>query len=133
MLLDFKFHHIGIAVYDIDKTAQYYVEGGYTRTDTVLDKIQHVNICFLTKEGMPVVELLAPADASSPVNKTLEKVGVTPYHCCYAVENMENAISRLKKKKFIPLIKPVEACAIEGKRVCFLYNKEVGLIELVEF
>ena len=38
----------------------------------------------------------------------------------------------LKKIKFVPLIKAVEACAIGGRRVCFLFNKKVGLIELVE-
>ena len=39
---------------------------------------------------------------------------------------------RLKKKRFILLGKPVEACAINNKKVCFMYNREVGLIELVE-
>lgn len=132
MLADFKFHHLGIAVFDIDDTARYYVEAGYERTETMTDEIQNVRICFLKKTGMPMLELLAPIDEKSPVNRTLNNMGVTPYHCCYEVENMEDAISRLKKQNFIPLIKPVPACALEGKRVCFLFNKKVGLIELVE-
>ena len=74
----------------------------------------------------------APVDENSPVNRTLDKMGVTPYHCCYSVDDMEGAIARLKKIKFVPLIKAVEACAIGGRRVCFLFNKKVGLIELVE-
>lgn len=55
MLPDFKFHHIGIAVFDIDDTAQYYIDAGYQKTETVIDTIQNVKICFLTKEGMPML------------------------------------------------------------------------------
>lgn len=132
MLPDFKFHHIGIAVFDIDVTASYYIEAGYIKSDTVVDEIQDVKICFLEKANMPRLELLAPVDEKSPVNFTLEKIGVTPYHSCYIVDDMEDAVYRLKKKSFILLTRPVEACAIGGKRVCFLYNKKVGLIELVE-
>lgn len=49
MLPDFKFHHIGIAVFDIDDTAQYYIDAGYQKTETVIDTIQNVKICFLTE------------------------------------------------------------------------------------
>lgn len=132
MLPDFKFHHIGIAVFNIEDTAQYYIDAGYEKTETVIDKIQNVKICFLKKNDMPMLELLAPVDEKSPVCRILEKLGVSPYHCCYSVDDIENAIVRLKKKKFIPIIKPIEACAINGKRVCFLFNKQIGLIEVVE-
>ena len=72
MLDSMKFHHIGVAVNDIEKTAAVYVQGGYNQSVVTFDPVQHVNICWLTKEGMPTVELLAPADESSPVCKTLE-------------------------------------------------------------
>lgn len=132
MLPEFKFHHIGVAVNDVDKTASMYERGGYRRSAVVFDPIQDVNICWLTKEGMPTVELLAPVDDKSPVNKTLEKMGVSPYHCCYVVENIETSVVELKKQKYIVVSKPAEAVAFCGSRVCFLYNKNVGLIELVE-
>ena len=132
MLKDFKFHHIGVAVKDIEATASVYEQGGYRRSVSVFDPIQDVNICWLTKEGMPTVELLAPVDEKSPVNKTLEKVGVSPYHCCYVVDNIEDEVEELKKQKYIMISKPAEAVAFCGSRVCFLYNKNVGLIELVE-
>lgn len=132
MLPDFKFHHIGIAVFDIQTTAQYYLNAGYQKTDSVIDLIQNIEICFLTKENMPVIELLSAVDERSPVNRILKNVGVSPYHCCYQVEEMEDAIRRLKKIRFVPVSKPSDACALEKKRVCFLYNKDVGLIELLE-
>lgn len=127
-----KFHHIGIAVKDISATAAVYVAGGYKQSETIYDPNQNVNICWLTKDEMPVVELLEPVDNLSPVNKILEKNGVIPYHVCYVVNDMEKAIIELRKMKYIVVSKPLEAVAICGSRVCFLYNKNVGLIELVE-
>lgn len=127
-----KFHHIGVAVKDIEKTADVYVQGGYKQSETTFDPVQNVNICWLTKEGMPTVELLAPVDKSSPVCKTLEKNGVTPYHTCYIVEDIEQAISDLRKMKYVAVSKAEAAPAISNCKVAFLYNKNVGLIEIVE-
>lgn len=132
MLDSFKFHHIGVAVKDLDATASVYEQGGYRRSASIFDPIQNVNICWLTKEGMPTVELLAPVDDTSPVNKTLEKNGVTPYHTCYVVDNIEETVAQLRKQKYVMVSKPAEAVAFCGSRVCFLFNKNVGLIELVE-
>ena len=132
MLESFIFHHIGVAVKDIEVTAQIYRRGGYFCSQTIFDPIQNVNICWLTKEGAPIVELLAPVDETSPVCKTLEKNGVTPYHCCYVVENIEETVKELRKQRYVLTSKPAEAVAFCGSRVCFLYNKNVGLIELVE-
>jgi methylmalonyl-CoA/ethylmalonyl-CoA epimerase len=80
----------------------------------------------------PRIELLEPGSNKSPVCKTLEKSGVSPYHICYVVKNMDDAIKELKKKKYILVSHPIEAIAFKNKRICFLYNKAVGLIELVE-
>lgn len=132
MLDSFRFHHIGVAVKDMEKTAAVYVQGGYKRTSVVFDAAQNVNICWLTKDNMPTVELLAPVDETSPICKTLEKNGVTPYHTCYIVENIENAVVELRKMKYVVVVKPVEAPAITNCKVCFLFNKNIGLIELVE-
>lgn len=132
MLAQFKFHHLGVAVFDIDDTAEYYVEAGYEKGNKVFDPIQNVYICFLTKEGMPTVELLAPKDESSPVCKILEKNGVSPYHSCYEVNDLDKTISDMKRQKYILVRKPESAIALGNRRVCFLFNKNVGLIELLE-
>ena len=132
-----KYHHIGIAVFNIEETAPFYVMQGYSKSQTVYDPIQNVNICFLfyLNNGggqMPMIELIEPIDEKSPVYKILQKSGVTPYHICYEVENISDTITELKREKFIPLSKPVEAVAMSNKKVCFLFNKNIGLIELVE-
>ena len=132
MLEALKFHHIGVATDDIDATASMYEQGGYHRSATIYDPIQNVNICWLTKESAPTVELLAPQDVKSPVNKTLEKVGVSPYHCCYVVTSIDEAAKELRKQRYVMVSRPSEAVAFKGSRVAFFFHKNVGLIELVE-
>lgn len=132
MLPSFRFHHIGIATRSINATAAYYTQAGYAKTDNTIDPRQNVEICFLEKDGMPLVELLAPVDDQSPVNRTLASVGVAPYHCCYAVDNIDDAARELRQMRFALVARPTEAVALGGRRVCFLYNKDVGLVELLE-
>lgn len=132
MLEIMRFHHIGVAVKSIDATAIMYENGGYKRSNVTYDPVQNVNICWLTKPGMPMIELLEPVNEMSPVCKTLEKNGVSPYHLCYQVDELESAISSLRKIKYVIVSKPVIAPAITGCKVAFMFNKNVGLIELVE-
>jgi len=131
MLSCFRFHHIGYAVHDIELTAAYYTKAGWSLSDLQVDEIQHTKIAFLSKEGMPLIELIAPVDENSPVVKTLEKVGVSTYHLCYEVDNMEDAVAELRRQKYIVLFTPVEAIALDNKKICYLYNKNTGLIEIV--
>lgn len=121
-----------MACQDIDKTARAYEALGYMRGDAVFDPLQNVNICFLSHDTMPTVELLSPVDGNSPVSNILEKNGVTPYHTCYAVDCLEETIKMLKRQRYVVVSQPKEACAIDGRRVSFLYNPDMGLIELVE-
>ena len=134
MLTNFLFHHIGIAVNSIKITAQYYLNTDYTVSDTIYDPIQNVSIAFLEKKGMPRIELVeSPLSINnSPISKIIEKSGVSPYHICYEVNNIEFAINELKNQKYLPLASPVIAVAMNNRKICFLYNKDVGLIELVE-
>lgn len=132
MLPEFKFHHLGVAVNDIESTASVYEQGGYHRSASIFDPVQNVNICWLNRDGYPTVELLAPVDETSPVCKTLEKNGVTPYHTCWIVPNIEEAALKLRKQRYVMVSKPAEAVAFKGSRVAFFFNKNVGLIELVE-
>lgn len=127
-----KFHHIGIACRDIAKTQAFYLQMGYTASPIVVDPLQHVRISFLEKDGAPRLELLEPLDEHSPVARTLATAGVTPYHMCYEVQDIEAAIAELRGQRFILVNGPVPACAMNNRRIAFLYQKNTGLIELVE-
>ena len=127
-----QFHHIGIACRNIERTRAFYLDMGYQASAVTDDPIQHVRVCFLDMEGAPRLELLEPLDEQSPVARTLDTVGVTPYHLCYEVDDMAMAITSLRRQRFLLVSGPVPACAIDGRRVAFLFKKDNGLIELVE-
>ena len=127
------FHHIGIACRDIEKSKAFYIEQGYTAASTVHDPLQRVHVCFLEKQGAPRLELLEPVGEDSPVARTLASAGVTPYHFCYEVEDLDAAIAHLRsKRRFLLVNGPVPACAMGNRRVAFMFQKHTGLIELVE-
>lgn len=126
------FHHIGIACRDIAKTQAFYLGQGYTASPVVEDPLQHVRISFLEKEGAPRIELLEPLDDQSPVARTLATSGVSPYHMCYEVEDIEAAVIHLRGQRFLLVNGPVPACAMDDRRIAFLFQKNTGLIELVE-
>lgn len=126
------FHHIGIACRDITKSRTFYTAMGYRAASVVEDPLQHVRVCFLDKDDAPRLELLEPLDDQSPVARTLATAGVTPYHICYEVQDLEEAITALRQQRFLLVNGPVPACAMDGKRVAFLFQKNSGLIELVE-
>lgn len=86
----------------------------------------------MAKADDPLVELVSPLDKSSPVNNILRKVRTSPYHTCYEVEDITETSGELQAKRFGMVVEPVEAVAFEGRRVCFLYNTYVGLVELLE-
>jgi methylmalonyl-CoA/ethylmalonyl-CoA epimerase len=131
MLTEFQFHHIGFAVQSIELTSQYYLNSGYIMTPKIFDSVQQVFICFLKKNGNPTIELIEPIAESSPVTEILKKNGVAPYHICYEVNNINEAIIKLQTQNFILVGNPVNAVALENRKICFLYNKDIGLVELV--
>jgi methylmalonyl-CoA/ethylmalonyl-CoA epimerase len=133
MLEGFRFHHIGIACFSIVESKLFYEQLGYLATEVQDDPIQDIRICFLEKPGMPTLELLAPIDEKSPVNRILQSQGVTPYHICYEVDDFDQILTQLRKEeKFVRVSKPAPACAIANRRVAFMFRKDVGLVELVE-
>ncbi len=131
MLHDFKFRHIGVATPSIEKTSKLYLDAGYSLSETINDPVQNVRIAFLTKMEMPSIELIEPLDNNSPVINIISKSGVTPYHFCYEVNDIEDAIKRLEEIGYNTIAPPVSAVALANKKICFLHHKDGGLIEIV--
>ena len=130
--VNMKFHHIGVAVFDFDKTLPFYEKQGYYKVIEIFDPEQNVEVCVLRHDTSPCIELLAPHDDNSPINNILKKTGVSPYHICYEVENIEESLMELKKDRFLPVSKPKVSNAFDNHRVCFLIKKDIGLIEIIE-
>lgn len=129
----FIFHHIGYATKSIDSSLQFFVSIGYSTSTIYIDDIQKVKICLLSNDNGPIIELVEGIDKQkSPISNYIDKVGVTPYHICYLVPNMEEAIKKMIKQRFVMLFKPVNAIAFSGRKICYLFNQNIGLIELLE-
>lgn len=126
-----KFHHIGVAVHDIEKAKKSYENIGYKMTLTIVDPIQNVKLCFLDKLNSPTIELVCPIDNKSPVVSILKKNNAMPYHTCYEVFDINIEVNKLKKNGYIQVSKISPAIAFDNRLVCFLYNKNIGLIELL--
>lgn len=132
MLENSEFHHIGFAVQSIEKAKPFYLSLGYAVSEAVLEPIQKVKVAYARKKGFPTVELLEPLDETSPVKGILKKNGNTPYHLCYAVDDLSKAIKEARTKGFMPLAKPVSGHGLGDALMVFLYNRNVGLIQLME-
>lgn len=132
MLPEFIFHHLGVVTNSIAATAAHYVRAGYVQSPVVCDPVQQVYISFLTKDQAPEIELIEPIDEHSSVQKVLKKSGVTPYHICYQVPDIDLACEQLQELGYILLFRPVEAEAFDQKCVSYLYHPEVGFIELLQ-
>jgi methylmalonyl-CoA/ethylmalonyl-CoA epimerase len=132
MLRSLKFHHIGFATDNIEEAKSFFLKLGYTPGEDVFVPSQKVKVCFLNKTDQPQVELITSAGDDSPVDTILRKCGPGPYHLCYSVPDINEAIAGLKKEKFIILNKPVKSNAIDENNIIFAYRKSYGLVEIVE-
>lgn len=127
-----KIHHIGYAVKGIvDSLPYFYLLGFKKEGDIIDDYSRNVKILFM-KNGENLIELIQPLDKNSPIDRILKKNGNIPYHICYETNNIDEDIIFLKDKKFVLIDEPKKAEAISNKKVCFLYNKNIGLLELLE-
>lgn len=127
-----KIHHIGYLVKDIKKAVEQFKNLGYSmEVETIYDTERDVDICFMVNMGYRV-ELVSPCSKQSVVYEQLKRIGNSPYHVCYEVSNIELEMQRLRDNKYVIMIQPQNAVAFSGKRVVFLYHRNVGMIELVE-
>jgi len=125
--------HIGYAVKDIWQTANHYIDVGWRMSKIFEEKIQNTKIAFLEKEGFPTIELVSPLNESkSPVDNIIAQNGVSPYHICYEVDDIEQAVEDLYEEDFKPLFMPVASVAMENRKICYLHHLDIGYIELVE-
>lgn len=125
-------HHIGYAVKDLDAAARDFGLLGFEAiTQPCVDEARHVRIQFV-RNGDHVIELVSPQTDQSPIGSLLKKLGSTPYHLCYETADLPGRIESLKREGFVVIAEPLEAPAIEIRKVAFLFKDTLGVIELVE-
>lgn len=122
-----KIHHVGIACKKIEKAIVDYKKcfNVVGETPIVYDELQKASLCLLKTDTGLDVEFISGEQVAS-----LGK-GVSYYHLCYTVENLEEAVSEFENKGAVVVSTPKPAVLFGGKRVAFLLVRS-GLIELLE-
>lgn len=128
-----RIDHIGYAVKRLDRARAAFEAIGFQFEEPVEDRDRNVLLQFGGKDGVRI-ELVAPLDKTlpSPVDSYLSKLGPTPYHFCYGTEDLEGEIGSLEQRGFRVTVPPAPAVAFGGRRVAFMMNLGLGLMELVE-
>ena len=126
------FHHLGIATKSIEKCVGIYRELGYSISEIKIEPSQNVKICFLSKEGSPLLELVEPLNNDAPVSNIVKNSGTTPYHTCYEVEDLQQSLDELEELNFRLLFEPEKSKAMDDGQFCYLFSSEIGLIELYQ-
>lgn len=134
-MIKMDLHHFGIATINIEESISLYELLGFKCQGNIVDDIdRNLRIIFMSN-GMTLIELIQKLykDVKSPVDVFLGKgKNQSIYHSCYSVPDLEKSIDKLREYNFFLTDKPKPAIAFNGKRVCFLYNHFVGMIELCE-
>lgn len=128
--MDCTLEHIGYITDNIVKTAEAFLLLGYKADVVVNDDTQRTRICFLTKSGATKIELVEPYEDNKTMQKMLKR-GVTPYHTCYEVDDVNAAYEEMLDHDFTPLFKPVAAPAFNNRLICYFWKSDIGFIELV--
>lgn len=125
-----KLEHIGYITDNIAQTAESFRLLGYEADAVVNDDTQRTRICFLMKPGATKIELVEPYEDNKTMQKMLKR-GVTPYHTCYEVDDVNAAYEEMLDNDFTPLFKPVSAPAFNNRLICYFWKSDIGFIELV--
>lgn len=126
-----KVHHIGYLVKDMDEAIKEFRKLGFADGPVIRDEYRGIDICFTDNDGY-CVELISPYRDDSTVSGLIKKYKNSPYHLCYISENLDKDIEALTENGYVQMGEPKEAPAIDGRRVVFMMNGSIGLIEIVE-
>jgi len=127
-----KVHHVGYLVKNIDKAMEKFKLLGFQcENEVIYDSIQKANIIFLINSEYRI-ELIEPVEQDSVTYNLLKKVGNSPYHICYICDDIYASYDLFREQGYSPITDIVEAVAIDKKKVCFMFNNSVGIIELLE-
>ena len=130
-----RFRQVGYIPVDIDRFVEDFFRRFFTLlaiSDKVSDPIQRVTVCFARMQGDTVIELVEPFGENSPVDSVIGSSRSGVYYLCYEVEDLDRELARCRRKRCMPLSKPVPAAAFGGRRIVFLLTPQRDLIELLE-
>lgn len=124
-------HHTGYLVKKLDKAVDRFLALGYeTERASFYDESRKAYFVFLVKDQCRV-ELVCP-DRTSDLYPLLKKYGIGPYHICYETDDLDLAASQLQEQGYTLFKEKQPAKAVgDSAEVIFLYNSDIGIVELV--
>jgi methylmalonyl-CoA epimerase len=129
-----RIDHIGVVVNDIEEALTVYQQAlGLSLAKIQERPDQAVTIAFLPT-GESEIELVQPVTSDSGVAKFLQKRGEGIHHLCLEVDDIEEALAKLREKG-LQLIDEMPRTGPEGERFAFIHPKSTHgvLIELYEY
>jgi methylmalonyl-CoA epimerase len=128
--------HLGIAVRSLAEGLQFYEQTlGMTVTHMETVAIEQVSVAMLpagTASDSPRIELLEAANADSTIAKFIEKRGPGLHHIALRVDNLAEALNRLRQTGGRILNEPRRGAG--GHLYSFIHPASAGgvLIELIQ-
>jgi methylmalonyl-CoA/ethylmalonyl-CoA epimerase len=122
-----RFHHVGIACRDIQRTRAWVCETFPVTADSgvVHDPVQDADLCLLDIEDQPAFELV-----SGPMVEGMLRRKNSYYHVCYEVDEITDAIAHFEAHGSRLISGPVPAVLFDGRPVAFLLSP-IGLVEVL--
>jgi methylmalonyl-CoA/ethylmalonyl-CoA epimerase len=122
------FHHIGIACNDIQTTKEALGNLFPLRQEgeVIYDPEENVEVCMVELANHLKLELIQGSLVNTLINR-----GMTYYHLCFCVDDLDMSIRYLTERGSLVAKAPRSATLFRGKRVAFLYTP-IGLVELLE-
>lgn len=129
----FAFHHVGVGTLDLEGAIAAYRALGYDVHARADDPVLGVRVAFLRGPG-PWIEIVTPLDGSGgPLRSLIRRKQLpSPYHTCYAVDDIAVASARLREQGFFPLGEPRPAAVFQGAAIWYHIHDSIGLVELVQ-
>mgnify|MGYP001772894148 CR=1 FL=1 len=128
-----KINHLGIATKEIQEALRFWEEAlGLQNVHTEVVEEQKVKVAMLPI-GETRIELLEPTASDSPISKFLEKRGAGIHHIAIEVDDINEALERLKSNG-VKLIDQVPRVGAEGCLIAFVHPSSTNgvLLELVQ-
>jgi methylmalonyl-CoA/ethylmalonyl-CoA epimerase len=128
-----QIHHFGFAVKNIEEAHETFRKtlGLRGTCEVIYDPVQRVRVAFLELGSGLFLELIEPAGAESPVHGFLAKGGGL-YHACFLTPDLDAEVARLVNCGFTVVCPPTAATGFGNRRIAFLFDPQVRLIELLE-
>lgn len=128
-----KINHLGIATKGIEEALKFWSDSlGLENVHTEVVEDQKVKVAMLPL-GESRIELLEPTSDDSPISKFIEKRGGGIHHIAVEVDDIEQALAKLKEKG-MRLIDEEPRIGAEGCLVAFVHPSSANgvLLELVQ-